>query len=379
LIKLALITLLAQARVQKVALHRLRGHGFHGYEYSRRGLFSVFFPKSGIQYTEDHYHIPLSNYYDSQLYGIIEIGTPPQKFDVVFDTSTANVWVPSQNCKSAACEYKTGYKHLSSSSYVSDKTPFSVHYGTAVVQGVISKDTISVGGIPIPEQDFGEASKVFGAVFREAHFDGVFGLGFDNIAASGMTSPLTNLLADKSLYRPMFSLWLNGTEEGDRAGELILGGVDRTRFEGSVAFAPVIRKGYWEVTLQKIFINSERLSIRRPAAIASGSTLIIAPEEDAHRIHRSLRMSKTEDGRHTIPCGEVDSLPRITFSVGGSNLTLTPQDYIINWHGDCMSAIIGHDIQSPTGPIWVLGTTFLRRFYTIFDIARNRVGFAKAR
>jgi saccharopepsin len=373
-------TQLVLGKVQKVALHRLKGHGFHNYEYTRKGLFAVYFPKSGIQYTEDHFHIPLSNYYDSQYYGIVEVGTPPQKFDVIFDTATANFWIPSVQCKSSACEQKVGYNSSQSASYSADGAPFSVHYGTAVVQGIISKDSVTIAGIPIQEQDFGEATKVFGSVFREANFDGVFGLGFDNISASRMASPLTNLVSDRSLYRPMFSLWLNGTEEGsDRSGELILGGVDRTRFEGNVAFAPVIRKGYWEVTLQKISFGPEKLSVRRPAAIATGSTLIIAPEEDAHRIHRALRMSKSDDGRHVIPCGEVQFLPPISFQIGGANLTLTPQQYIINWHGECMSAIVGHDIQSPTGPIWVLGTTFLRPFYTIFDMARSRVGFATAR
>src|SRR5690348_14197149 len=139
LVNFAIMALFVNARVQKVPLHVLPGHGFHGtYEYSRKGLFSVFLPKSGIQFTDYHFHIPLSNYYDSQLYGIIEIGTPPQKFDVIFDTSTGNVWVASGRCKSAACEHKTRYSSASSSSYISDGSPFSIHYGTGVVQGVIS-------------------------------------------------------------------------------------------------------------------------------------------------------------------------------------------------------------------------------------------------
>lgn len=75
-------------------------------------------------------HLSITNFLDAQYYGEISIGTPPQTFQVIFDTGSTNLWVPSQKCNSDSCLRHNRYNSLESSTAKKNGTTAVIKYGS---------------------------------------------------------------------------------------------------------------------------------------------------------------------------------------------------------------------------------------------------------
>lgn len=332
---------------------------------------------------EGGHGVPLSNYLNAQYFTTITLGTPPQSFKVILDTGSSNLWVPSTKCSSIACFLHSKYDAGQSSTYKPNGTAFEIRYGTGSMEGFVSNDLLTIGDLSISGQDFAEATKEPGLTFAFGKFDGILGLGYDTISVLHTVPPFYNMIAQGLLDEKVFAFYLgdaNAGEDGDNGGEAIFGGVDKSRFTGDIKYAPVRRKGYWEVELEKVAFGDAEMELENTgAAIDTGTSLIALPTDIAEILNSQIGAKRSWNGQYTVDCAKVPSLPPLKFTFSGHTYDIDGSDYILNAGGTCISAFTGMDFPPPMGPIWIIGDVFLRKWYTVYDLERNAVGFALAK
>ncbi|KAJ2806742.1 aspartic proteinase precursor [Coemansia helicoidea] len=323
--------------------------------------------------------VPITNYMNAQYYGEIGIGTPPQKFKVLFDTGSSNLWVPSSECTSIECSNHSKYNYTESSSYGGNNIPISLRFGSDSLEGIMGEDTLTVGDITVKGQEFAEVTKGFGPSFASSRFDGVFGLGYDAASRENMASPFYSMVMDNLVKEDMFSVYLSDTANGND-GEIMFGGYNSDHFEGDLKWADLRRYGKWEVNLEGMQFGDDRLGMSSTgAALDTGSSMMVLPTMVANILNEKIGAKKNSAGQYTVDCATVPSLPSFSLTFGGVDYTLDAKDYVLNVQGQCISGFVGVDSANPATQTWIIGNMFHRKFYTVYDVENSRVGFAKAR
>jgi cathepsin D len=83
-----------------------------------------------------------------------------------------------------------------------------------------------------------------------------------------------------------------------------------------------------------------------------------------------------------VDCNNIPNFPSLEFTIGQDKYTMKAEDYILKvtefGQTVCIVGIMGLDIDPKMGEAFILGDSFIKVYYTHFDVAGERVGFAKA-
>ncbi|CAA7259283.1 unnamed protein product [Cyclocybe aegerita] len=312
---------------------------------------------------------------DLMYYGPLNIGTPPQELTVDVDTGSADLWVPA-DCM--ACSNRQFDKNASST-YSEQGTGFNVYYGTGNVYAESAKDVVSIQGLSVQSQAFGAVSRV-SEDFNGYPNSGLLGLAFSTIASSKQPTFFENLIREKQLAAPIFSVHLARNQE--TGSEVCFGCLDKGKTTGPVSMVPVMSKTYWAVRLDSISVNSTTAPAGDViAAIDTGTTLIYVPANLARRFYDMIPGAKPapeyDSVMFTYPC-DADFI--ISLSFGGQNFAINNADFNMGPteanSTDCVGGILGLGQGFPDN-LAIIGDEFLKSWYSTFDYSDDaRIGFS---
>ncbi|PBK76622.1 family A1 protease [Armillaria solidipes] len=315
----------------------------------------------------------------------IGVGSPATAYDLIIDTGSSNTWIGA------------GTKYVQTSTSTETSNRVSVSYGSGSFSGREYTDQVTItSDLIIKSQSIGVASSSSGF----SGFDGILGIGPVELT-EGTLSPATstliptvtdNLYSQGTITDDAVGVYFAPTTQDEVVnGELSWGGSDSSKITGSIGYAPVTStypaSVYWGID-ESITYGTSTTILSSTAGIVDTGTTLVYIASNAFTKYKSATGATLDSstGLLRITSAQYAKLSSLFFNINGVSYELTPNAQIwprsLNTDiGGSSSAIylIVNDIgtNSGEGLDFINGYTFLERFYTIFDTANSRIGFAK--
>ncbi|KAF8756165.1 Xylanase inhibitor N-terminal [Rhizoctonia solani] len=318
--------------------------------------------------------------------GPVTVGS--KTFNVDFDTGPAaqcagkNIYTPSQ-VSHIFLILNADLRHAYSvQSSTSAKTPntFQISFGDgSAVRANVFTDTVSIGGLAITNSGVGAVTQLSQSFTNAGGdtSDGLMGMAFPVLAESKQTPYFSNL-AKLSPTQGMMSFKFVG--KNAPGSELTVGGMNTAAFIGQVAFSPVLTTqgqppSFWTINMGQASVGGKPVQTASQfATIDTGTSVVIAPQADAQAIYAAIPGSKLgQNGLFTYPC---NANPDVALNFAGQNFNIKAADMSLGsdaTNTTCVGAIV----PSAQRNAWLVGDSFLKNVYTVFDQTNLQVGFAK--
>ena len=323
--------------------------------------------------------LPVSLSSDGMIY-TTKVGIGKQSFNLQIDTGSANLWVYGMDCMFPKCPNKYD-PSTNPKTFIKGGQPLKIGYGSGTFSGTINTEVITIGGKSIQSQ-FGmsTAYKSF-----DQELDGILGLGFSDYSQvaskSNMIPPIITISQQYNIPN-IFSLYLNG-KPGTSTSELIIGGINKNRFTGNITYINVPKNlvvlgqsgTRWSILFDQLIFQNSRISNNTNIQIDSGSTFSTVPKHFADILNAQFNPKyDNTSGLYIIDCKF--NIPKIQIPIFFFNTVpfpISPTIHFLSNDNICVSTFMANNHN-----LWLLGNNFLIKYYSIFDMINNKIGFANA-
>lgn len=184
-----------------------------------------------------------------------------------------------------------------------------------------------------------------------------------------------------------YSLWLD--DLASTTGSILFGGVNTAKYHGQLETLPILsvdgQFSEFLVALTGIALNTQSsthnytsAALPTAALLDSGTSLIYLPDSLVASIYSDLNVTYDSSNQiGSVPCSLGKEDLNITFTFSGASITVGILELVLGagtGSGGTAQCVFG--ILPSGGSTTVLGDTFLRSAYVVYDLANNEISLA---
>ncbi|PYH91720.1 aspergillopepsin A-like aspartic endopeptidase [Aspergillus ellipticus CBS 707.79] len=306
-----------------------------------------------------------------------------QKIVMTFDTGSSDFWVLDTNLQKTL-QGHTEYSPSNSSTFKEmSGYSFNVSYGdSSYAAGPVGTDVVNIGGAIVKNQAIGVPTEVSESFIEDTNSNGLVGMGFSSINSiepKAQDTFFANVASDLDI--PVMTASL----KSDGVGEYGFGMIDKSKYTGGIANISVdSSNGYWQFDTPKYAVGGgevKDIGSTNTSIADTGTSLMLIDDDAVKDYYASVPNSVYVDsvGGYIYPCNT--TLPSFSIALGSESLATVPGN-LLNFSKVGTNTTTGQPlcyggIQSNSGTsLQILGDTFLKAFYVIFDMRGPSLGVA---
>ncbi|GAB1315529.1 hypothetical protein MFIFM68171_05739 [Madurella fahalii] len=336
-------------------------------------------PKLRVRQNE----IEIENQLTGTRYAVdIEVGTPPQQLTLILDTGSPDTWV-NPTCDNVYqaddCESYPRFDPTESSSFNATRSSDILVYGIGNATIRYVRETLTIGSATIENQIIGMATESHSIPL------GILGLSPHPRGENDYPYVLDTMRDQGLINSRAFSLDLRGVDNPN--GALIFGGIDTGKYIGELAKLPMLDQretprgaDRYYVTMTAVGLTLSDGSVVRsegidvPVFLDSGSTFSHLPTPIYQAFAEAFgdALYEPSTGYYYLPCEVANMEGSVDFYFGDKAIRVSLNDFIWQVQGFCILGVLPDDSEP------ILGDTFLRAAYVVFDQDNRNLHIAQA-
>lgn len=378
----------------------------------------------------------MTNVGDIEYVSYIKVGG--QQITGIIDTGSFELVVFSTECKTCGAAAK--YNPMLSPDHRAGTLMTVQSYGSGDTYSWEASESVQIANFPSHNQSFWEVVDARMPILRNAAFQAIVGVGPPETPAADAWAEAQRALDSVNRYftqgqQPPLDVAQNAKDSLDAAltmsenptmldnfgiktFSVCMGAApgsdgvfvweDNLPFDMPNFFTkvPILGKHTWSVTLANVRLTrpgtftENKLGCEGTkvcsALVDSGTSLLAVPSKIIKQIEEIIGNEKVED------CSDLSSFPNLVFEIGGKLLSLPPDSYIAQAVGNvsshmqsfvrirnftwsegrranrksCEVVLMESYMDSATGPLWIFGMPFFRKYYTSFHVGESHASRA---